>query len=114
MQIAIGGPKGRVGLRPDARLSEEIPWPYNRPFPFHRLVLRLTQRGFPFGVGVVVINSDGVGDLKVAVDGAMVTPCVPVWRSSAAGDLQIGQTRGIGASVPSPVCILPQSHVCRF
>jgi hypothetical protein len=48
-------------------LSEEIPWPYNRPFPFHRLVLGSTQRNFPFGAGVVVINSDGVGNLKVAV-----------------------------------------------
>jgi hypothetical protein len=30
-------------------------------------VLRCTQRRFPFGAGIVLINSDGVGDLKVAV-----------------------------------------------
>ena len=53
---------------PSSRLSEEIPSPYNRPFPFHRLILRHTQRSFPFGAGVVLINSDGVGNPKVAVD----------------------------------------------
>jgi hypothetical protein len=52
-------------------LSEEIPAPYNRPFPFHRLVLCRTQRSFPFDAGVVLIISDGVGNLKVAVACAM-------------------------------------------
>ena len=52
-------------------LPEKIPWPYNRPFPFHRLVLRSAQRNFPFGAAVVVIRSDGVGNLKVAVDCAI-------------------------------------------
>jgi hypothetical protein len=53
------------------RLSEKVPWPYNRPFPFHRLVFRRTQRSLPFGAGVVVVNTDGVGYLKVAVDCAV-------------------------------------------
>lgn len=62
---------------PSSRLSEEIPSPYNRPFPFHRLILRHAQRSFPFGAGVVVINGDGVGNLKVAVDCAIEAGCVP-------------------------------------
>jgi hypothetical protein len=57
-------------------LSEEVPWPYNRPFPFHRLVLSGTQRSLPFGAGVVVVNTDGVGNLKVAVHCAIEAPCV--------------------------------------
>jgi hypothetical protein len=57
-------------------LSKEIPWPYNRPFPFHRLVLRSAQRNFLFGAGVVVIKSDGVGNLKVAVDFAIKAGCI--------------------------------------
>ena len=61
---------------PSSRLSEEIPSPYNRPFPFHRLILRHTQRSFPFGAGVVLINSDGVGNLKVAVDRAIEAGCI--------------------------------------
>jgi hypothetical protein len=60
----------------NSQLSEEISLPYNRPFPFHRLVLGRTQRRFPFGAGVVVINIDGVGNLKVAVDFAIEAPCV--------------------------------------
>jgi hypothetical protein len=58
------------------QLSEEIPWPYNRPFPFHSLVLCRTQRSLPFGARVVVVNTDGVCYLKVAVDFAIETPCV--------------------------------------
>ena len=57
-------------------LSNEIPWPYNRPFPFHRLVLRSAQRNFPFGAALVVIRSDGVGNLKVAVDCAREAGCI--------------------------------------
>jgi hypothetical protein len=57
-------------------LSEKIPWPYNRPFPFHRLMLCRTQCNFPFSAGVVVINSDGVCNLKVAVDCAIEAGCV--------------------------------------
>ena len=52
-------------------LSGEIPWPYNRPFPFHRLVLSRTQRNFPFGAGVAFVNGDGIGDPKVAMDCAI-------------------------------------------
>ena len=64
--------------KPELRLwlSEEIPSPYNRPFPFHRLVLRGTQRIFPFGARVVLINSDGVGNPKVAVGWAMEADCI--------------------------------------
>jgi hypothetical protein len=36
-----------------------------------RLVLRSAQRNLPFGAAVVVIKSDGVGNLKVAVDCAI-------------------------------------------
>ena len=57
-------------------LSEEISWPYNRPFPFHRLVLRSAQRNFPFGAAVAVIKSDGVGNPKVAVDWAVEAGCI--------------------------------------
>src|SRR5215468_10786725 len=65
-----------VALSLTLPLSNEIPWPYNRPFPFHRLVLRSAQRNFPFGAAVVVIKSDGVGNLKVAVDCAIEAGCV--------------------------------------
>jgi hypothetical protein len=57
-------------------LSKEIAWPYNRPLPFHRFVLRRTQRNFPFSAGVVVIKSDGVGNLKVTVDFAIEAGCI--------------------------------------
>ena len=40
-------------------------------------MLRRTPRNFPFGAGVVLINSDGVGNLKVAVDCAIEADCVP-------------------------------------
>jgi hypothetical protein len=70
-QSVIGGP-----LSLTLPLSKEIPWPYNRPFPFHRLVLRSAQRNFPFSAGVVVIKSDGVGNLKVAVDFAIEAGCI--------------------------------------
>jgi hypothetical protein len=51
----------------------------------------------------------------VAVDFAIEAPCVPRHEQAlAAEDLQIGQTRGIAASVVSLDGILPQSHVCRF
>jgi hypothetical protein len=73
----LTGPLSLVGsLSLILPLSEEIPWPYNRPFPFHRLVLGSTQRNFPFGAGVVVISSDGVGNLKVAVDCAIEAGCI--------------------------------------
>jgi len=39
-------------------------------------VLRGAQRNFPFGAGVVVIKSDGVGNLKVAVDCAIEAGCI--------------------------------------
>jgi hypothetical protein len=77
-------------------LSEEIPWPYNRPFPFHRLVLCRTQRRFPFGAGVVVVNTDSVGNLKVAVARAIEAGGIAGRGSFCAGDLQIGQTSAIG------------------
>jgi hypothetical protein len=35
-----------------------------------------TPRNFPFGAGVVLINSDGVGNLKVAVDCAIEAGCI--------------------------------------
>jgi hypothetical protein len=71
------GPLGVRGpLSLTLPLSKEITWPYNRPFPFHRLVLRCAQRNFPFIAGVVVINSDGVGNLKVAVDCAIEAGCI--------------------------------------
>ena len=65
-----------VALSLTLPLSNEIPWPYNRPLPFHRLVLRSAQRNFPFGAAVVVIKSDGVGNLKVAVDCAREAGCI--------------------------------------
>ena len=83
-------------VNPSSRLSEEIPSPYNRPFPFHRLILRHTQRSFAFGAGVVLIDSDGVGNLKVAVDRAIKAGCVPGAIKLCAADLQIGQRRGLG------------------
>jgi hypothetical protein len=58
------------------RLSEEITSPYNRPFPFHRLMLCPTQRTFPFSAGVVLIQQR-VSNLKVAVGCAIETPCIP-------------------------------------
>ena len=64
------------GAGPCSRLSEEVPWPYNKPFPFHRFVLRRTQRNFPFGAGIVVIKSDAVGNLKVTVDSAIEASCI--------------------------------------
>ena len=64
------------GAETCSQLSEEIPSPYNRPFPFHRLMLRRTPRNFPFGAGVVLINSDNVGNLKVAVDCAIEASCI--------------------------------------
>ena len=72
---AIGGSKRKIGLRPNRR-GLEVGAEYNRPFPFHRLMLRRTQRRFPFGAGVVLINSDGVGNLKVAVDAAIEAGCI--------------------------------------
>ena len=66
----------RLHKLPGSQLSEEIPRPYNRPFPFHRLVLRQAQRNFPFGSGVVVIGSDGVGNLKMAVGRAIEASCI--------------------------------------
>jgi hypothetical protein len=39
-------------------------------------MLRCTPRNFPFGAGVVLINSDGVGNLKVAVDCAIESGCI--------------------------------------
>jgi hypothetical protein len=39
-------------------------------------VLRRTQRNFPFGAGVVVINSDAVRNLKVTVDFAIEAGCI--------------------------------------
>jgi hypothetical protein len=66
----------RLHKLPGSQLSEEISWPYNRPFPFHRFLLRCTQRNFPFGAGVVLINSDAVGNLKVAVGRAIEASCI--------------------------------------
>ena len=70
-RATVGGP-----LSLTLPLSKEIPWPYNRPFPFHRLVLRSAQGNFPFSTGVVVIKSDGVGNLKVTVDFAIEAGCI--------------------------------------
>jgi hypothetical protein len=39
-------------------------------------MLRRTPRNFPLGAGVVVINSDGVGNLKVAMDCAIEAGCI--------------------------------------
>jgi hypothetical protein len=57
------------------RLSEKVPSPYNRPFPFHRFVLRRTQHIFPFGAGIVLIQQRSVANLKVAVDCAIEASC---------------------------------------
>ena len=92
----LAAPRAGLAHALISRLSEEIPWPYNRPFPFHRLVLRRTQRSLPFGSGVVVVNTDGVGNLKVAVACAIEAGCIAGTSKLLCWDLQIGQTSAIG------------------
>jgi carbonic anhydrase/acetyltransferase-like protein (isoleucine patch superfamily) len=93
----VGGP-----LSLTLPLSEEIPSPYNRPFPFHRLVLGRTQGSFPFAAGVVLVNSDSIGNLKVVVGCAIEADCVVGAGKLSRWGLQIG--------CASPLCTLMSIH----